>query len=106
MGPSRIDVEKSSSHYLSQIEIASDNPLITTSLRLRESPLPEKPAYCVNHGRGSAWASGSLRVAHFRDRDPIGDTVARERPRSVLTYVDGTRVPVDRVATTRANLQL
>lgn len=45
-------------------------------------------------------------MAHFRDGDPVGDTVARERPRSVLAYLDGTRLPVDRVAATRTNLQL
>ena len=30
MGPSRIGVEKSASHQLSQIEIASDNPPLST----------------------------------------------------------------------------
>ena len=45
-------------------------------------------------------------MAHFRDRDPVGDTVAHERPRSVLPYMDGTRGPVDRVARSGANFQM
>ena len=36
--------------------------------------------------------------AHLRDRDPIGDTVAHEGPRSALADKHFAGVPVDRVA--------
>src|SRR6266850_4012195 len=89
-----------STWMISRITVRGFGTVSTQELRL----LGSKICSIVSPSLEVVLRETSYLRPHFRDRDPIGDTVADERPRSVLAYVDN-RAPVDRVARSWANLQ-